>query len=129
MQDGYGAEDANGAVETMEPQLLSNLLSLLECGRVDGPRLAADYGIVGMDYLPVDTRLEEGKSIFAVDSLWMIRYDTDSLLYELLFLHFSVPCHCDILPTLLCIQWLYVPAPGGRCKRRDCLLGDKEGYS
>lgn len=53
-------QDADAAVQIFEPTLGSDLLGLLECADVSGRRLTADFGIVGMDYLP-DDNLEGGK--------------------------------------------------------------------
>lgn len=56
-----GVEDADASVEALEPLLRFNLLDLLECNNPTRRRLASDYGILGMDYLPDDLR-EEGKN-------------------------------------------------------------------
>jgi hypothetical protein len=60
--DNYTLEDADAAVKLLEPMLGSSLLGLLECGNVTGRKLTADFGIVGMDYLPNDLA-EGGKRV------------------------------------------------------------------
>ncbi len=52
----YSAEDADIAVQALEPILGSGLLDLLECDNSTGRRLASSFGIVGMDHLPDDLR-------------------------------------------------------------------------
>ena len=56
--NNYTLSNADEAVQSLEPMLALNLLGLLECGNVTGRRLSADFGIVGMDFLPDD--LPEG---------------------------------------------------------------------
>ena len=56
--NNYTLSDADGAVLSLEPLLALNLLDILECGNLTGRRLSADFGIVGMDFLPDD--LPEG---------------------------------------------------------------------
>ena len=64
-REKYTVKDADKAVESLEPMLASSLLGLLECGNVTARRLTADYGMVGMDYLPNDLP-EGGKRVGCV---------------------------------------------------------------
>ena len=52
--------NAEEAVQALEPQLLANMLDLLDCESSEPGKLAENTGIVGMDFKPQDS-LEEGK--------------------------------------------------------------------
>lgn len=51
------AEDADVAVKTFEPLLRYNLEDILQCDNPTRRKLASDFGIVGMDYIPDDEPL------------------------------------------------------------------------
>jgi hypothetical protein len=63
------AADANAPVEVMELRLQSDLQDdLLACDKPERRRLASEYGISALDYMPEDVLLDEGELLCFVVS-------------------------------------------------------------
>ena len=63
--EGANPEDANAVIVLVEFELLAQIQDdLLSCDNPKLRRLAADFGISGLDYIPQDILLEEGKASF-----------------------------------------------------------------
>lgn len=119
----YTVEDADGAVEVLELGLRSDLLGLMQCDNVTvGRKLASDYGIVGMDYLPDDIH-EEGKKNSEVHNYLPVQLEP-LLPLSNSSQHFpnfvAVRMSNQFILALFRLYWFDVHLPTRGCRRRCC---------